>query len=252
MYILGIANFANALYLDMKINRIGLLSILAFVGTVVFALPFAFKENANDLTVLSVSFTAVGAFASVFTAFIAVALYDKFGIDQRFTAKRIDTVLALIDLLKGKVFTVSSPPYNYLLRLSETQLRTINQLPFYTENSQKKLAVVFEDYQLGVKDILLLKKSYWLPTEIKEKIEFFDFPMVMTIIEEQKNAYAILELGTNEAGKTGILFPEMTFAQFHKHLIELIVTLEKWLKDNSSILLDLKMEEALTYNKTNP
>ena len=124
----------------MKLNRNDLNFLLVLVVLIVFIIPFLFLKD-DKLEALSVSFTAVGAFATIFTAFIAIALYDKFGVDQKFVIKQTDKVLELVDLLKGKVIVIKAGRFNYMVRPSKEQLMSMNTLPFFSENSLKKLTV---------------------------------------------------------------------------------------------------------------
>jgi hypothetical protein len=228
----------------MKLSKRDLKFLLIIIALIVFIIPFLFIGSNDKLTALSTAFTAVGAFATVFTAFIAITLFDKFGVDQKLAAKQMDKVIELVDLLKGKVMRVKAGIFNYLVRPSTDQLKTMKSVPFFKENSIKKLIVLQADYELGVKELLDIRKSYWLPKEIKEKIEFFEFPMLMNIEDNEMDNYVLLDFGTDSGGKVGRLFPEMTFQEFITKLYKLVTVIENWQKKNSSIIIDFKMEES--------
>lgn len=67
-----------------------LLIIISVIGSILaFMIPF-FITNKNDslVSILSLSFTAVGCFATLMTLVIAILLYKRFGLEYRFVEKQ--------------------------------------------------------------------------------------------------------------------------------------------------------------------
>ena len=224
----------------IKKNRVIGLVIVCIICLIGFVFPFIIKAN-NDtiISVLSLSFTAVAAIATVATFIIAVLLYDRFGLERKFIENQTEKVFELADLLKGKVITARIDKYNYLIRPSRTQLNEFNSLPFYPQYCKKRIAISMEDYYLSLGEILVIKRSYWLPSEIKEKMKFLEIALIYPSTEDCVK----LEFKKGESREWNFTIPEMTFESFIMNLHDLVKAIEDWLEKHSAIPIDLKLEE---------
>ena len=103
----------------MKINKKLMIFISLACCLLAFIIPFIFS-NCNDslISILSTSFTALGAIATLFTLFIALMLYQRFGIESRFIERQTDKTLELVDIIKGKVLNIETNKFTYYLRFS--------------------------------------------------------------------------------------------------------------------------------------
>ncbi len=211
---------------------------------IAFIVPF-FLRNTNEtlFSVLSLSLTAVGSIATVATLIIAIFLYDRFGLEAKFIEKQTDKVLELADNLKGKTFIAQAYEFKYMVRPSKVQLTLILNHKLY-EGDLKKKVLISENYYPSLDNIMAIRRSYWLPKEIKEKMTFLEFAatMKMTNPPEEKE-YIKIEYKNDSEQAWGLAFPEMTFGEFLNNLYNLVDEIEKWLKKHSDIQIDLKLEE---------
>ena len=209
-----------------------------------FFIPFIFRTCSDTLiSVLSESFTVVGTIATLATFVIAILLYDRFGLEGKFVAKRTDKVLELIDLLKGKVITVKGKGFEYFVRPSRSQLIDFNRMSFYKNDCKKAILMRMDDYNRGTNDLLALRRSYWLPSEIKEKMKFLAIAGLVKLEDFTDEKFIKLNFGFDSNEEWRSTLPEMTFENFNVNLHDLIKEIEDWLKKYSSISLDLKLEE---------
>ncbi|WP_321318042.1 hypothetical protein [Labilibaculum sp.] len=134
---------------------------------------FLASQDDSLLTILSASFTAVGTVIALTALYIAIVLYQKFGLESRFIERRTDKVLELVDLLKGNSYIIYTKKFRYFMRFGVDDFERLSREPFYIYMKDKVLTVDIKDYEKGTKKILNIANSYWLPTKIKEKLEFF-------------------------------------------------------------------------------
>jgi hypothetical protein len=209
-----------------------------------FLLPFVVSSDQDSLiAVLSLSFTAVASIATGATFVIAVYLFDRFGIEGKFVAKQTDKVLELVDLLKGKTITAQGDVFKYFIRPSLNSIETLTKVKSYQADRKKIIIVSDQDYTLWAKDIFALKRSYWMPTDIKRKLEFIDFYGLNEIENLNYNTYIALDFHLSPSEDLLLPLPEMTFEDFNGNLSDLIKEIEDWLGKYSSIPIDFKMEE---------
>lgn len=233
----------------MKIskNRIVITSVILCLISLIF--PFFIKtENDSLMSAFSTAFTALAAVATVLTLLIAILLYQKFGIESRFIEKQTDKVLELVDLLKGKQLSVITNKFTYYLRFSIST--PWNYKPdFYSSMKDKIFLFDITDYDEFIRPILSIKKSYWLPNEIKEKMKFFEIYAFEKGVDDFKNEkYARMNFIFKKERKKDEIewsnsLPTYTVDQYIKSKNELIKTIEDWLNSHCDIKLDLKMDE---------
>lgn len=227
---------------EIKKRNLILFSILTC--GLAFIIPF-FLKNCQDtyLSVISVSFTALGAVATSWTLVIAVYLYDRFGLEAKFIEKQTDKVLELANLLKGKTIIVRASGHKYLIRPSREQLQTFNSLKNYQNDKTRKILISQDDYEKSLGDIIAIMRSYWLPEEIKTKMEFLNIPIIDNVETSSYDNYACLDFQAVTDKKWVIPLPEMTFENFNNGLHDLVMTIENWIVKHSVIKLNLKLEE---------
>lgn len=226
------------------IKKSNLILISILTCGLAFILPFFFKSCEDTfLTVFSVSLTAVGTVATLWTLVIAVYLYDRFGLESKFIEKQTDKVLELVDLLKGKTIVVKSTGFNYFIRPSRTQLQQFNSFKNYQNDKDKKVLISPDDFDKSTREIIAIMRSYWLPEDIKKKMEFLKIWGITKFNENSFDAYVRFDFQTIADDNWAVPFPEMTFGSFNNNLHDLILTIENWLSKHSGIELDLKLEE---------
>lgn len=215
-------------------------AILASVLIFIFSLYI--NPHTDLFATLSLAFTIISAIATLATLIIAILLYDKFGLGQKLIVKQTDKVFELVDLLKGKVITVKTKGFSYFIRPSIHQLKLLKSMSHFKNDAQKEILISDEDYTIGLKDIMSIKRSYWLPKEIQEKMNFLEVAMIVTVNNNEINKFALLDMGTGIKGKSGLFIPKVTFETFNNQLEDLISEIESWMKKHS-INIDFKMEE---------
>jgi hypothetical protein len=230
-----------------------LIQLSVFSCVIAFMLPFFFK-NCQDtyLSVISVSLAAVGTVATLWTLVIAVYLYDRFGLESKFIEKQTEKVLELTDLLKGKTIVVRATDFHYFIRPSRQQLHGFNSFKNYQNDKKKKALISPDDYDKSLRDIIAIKRSYWLPEEIKVKMEFLKVAALLKFEDSTYDNYVRLDFQAVEDNNWMHPIPEMTFESFNNGLHDLVLTIENWLSKHSGIELNLKLEEPNQFITNQP
>ncbi len=225
-----------------KKRKFILISII--ISGLAFVFPFLIRSPADNLfSVLSLSFTAVGTIATLATLVIAIFLYDRFGLESKFIEKQTDKVLELADLLKGKTINAQTRGLTYLIRPSKLQLNSFNSLEEYKLDCKKTILMSVEDYELSMNGIIAINRSYWLPSEIKEKMKFLIIGGFMHLDSEVDENFVRFDFRTISDKDWKLPFPKMTFENFNTNLHNLVQEIESWLEKHSDIRIDLKLEE---------
>lgn len=209
-----------------------------------FVFPFIIMTCEDTISsILLLSFTAVGTVATIATLVIAIFLYDRFGLEGKFMEKQTEKVLELVDLIKGKTITVKVKNFNYLVRPSRKQLDALNKFTFYQRDCKKIILVSPDDYELALRKINAVRRSYWLPKKIKEKMIFLEIVGFATIENPQEEKYVRFDFHETIIENWMLAIPETTFEYFNNNLYDLVFEIENWLSNHSEIPIDLKLEE---------
>lgn len=215
--------------------------------SIAFIIPFLVRScpcEESLFSVLALSFTAVGAVATVFTLIIAFLLYDRFGNDAKFIERKMDKVLELVDLLKGKCFYIKSLQGHVChLRPSKSRIETIRKMKLYSNDRDKTILICIEDYEKYTDELLAIRRSYWLPEEINEKLEFLNIAMIIKVNNPDDDNFVKLYFDSKKVKEWSSTIPEITFGEFTDKLYDLVDTLENWVKKHSNINIDFKFEE---------
>lgn len=227
-----------------------------------FILPFFLESKKDLLTILSISFTALGAIATLLTLVIAIILYQRFTIDTIVVERQTSKVLELIDLLKGKVVYIHTNKFTFLSRFTVDGGYLFNE-NFYKEMAGMALVTRRSDFESFVNPILNVSNSYWMPAQIKKKIEFLKITgFIRGVNMDEVNEYAKLtfnepqkendewlliwanlgELRTASNDPIKIEDAEMLVNDYIAAKNELVKAVEQWLKDKTSITIDLNMD----------
>ena len=226
-----------------------LLTTSIFTCSICFLIPFFIKNDSDSwMTVLGTAFTSLGAVATFFTLLIAIFLYNKFSLDNKFLENKTVKVLELADYLKGKTINIETETFVYYLRFNIDDPRLKNE-SFYKLMKSRIIVINFNDFNSFTDKVLEMKRSYWLPKEIKEKLEFLNFYAITEISDELKqNKIAKVYLQReNKNGDFGITLPELTVEEFLNKKNLLVEEIYKWINKYSEIKIDLKLEEPEKY-----
>lgn len=136
-----------------------------------FSFPFFLIPNEDLYTILSLSFTATGTIATILTLVVAMILYQKFTIDSLVVERQTNKVLELVDILKGytvRIHTGKVVIHSRFVIDDQYYFKT----PAINEALGSALITREEDFDNFVNKILNVGNSYWMPNEIREKLEF--------------------------------------------------------------------------------
>ena len=242
--------------MNKKLKKKDLVGTCLVFLTIAFLIPFLIrKETDSILSVFNTAITSTSAVATVATLFIAIHLYQRFGLESRFISEQTDKVLEIVDILKGQFFMGNTNKYSYLLGTSREKIETTMKSPFYQSDKNKIVLINEEDFLNTWVRILEIKRSYWLPKKIKKKIEFMDIFMFDEVENPFDEKYIrIQNISKKKNLKKGewlIAYPTFTFNDYNKNYYELIKSIEKWLKQHSDIKIDLNMNETKKYKAKN-
>lgn len=214
-------------------------------------LPFIVaNEKDSLLDQISVSLSILGASMSLIALYITIILYQKFGLESKFIERKTDKVLELVDLLKGKVFLIQNDKCKYFLRFNLDNMDFLEKEDFYIYMKDMIILINHEDYENGTTEILNLRNSYWLPTEIRDKLSFIYWCSEENIEKENSSKYARLSFGLKKEkiNDWSIPCPHITVEEFIKQKNELSQEIIKWLNKHCDIKLDLRMNEKNQIN----
>lgn len=235
----------------IKKQHLFLTSIIVCVLAFVF--PFLIKSYEDSLySVLSLALTAVGTVGTVATLVIAILLFDRFGLEGKLIVKQTEKVLELADLLKGKTITVKSKESIYFVRPSRRQLAHFVSFPSYQLDHKKIILMSPDDYELALRNIIAVRRSYLLPQIIKDKMTFLQFAAFCKLENIKVEQYVRFDFNETNNKNWMLTSPEITFEQFNKNLQDLVLEIENWLKKHSDFPLDLKLEEPNQYIPNQP
>ncbi|HET9503166.1 MAG TPA: hypothetical protein VFO93_06475 [Hymenobacter sp.] len=248
--ILQIKKTIRSLSNSTKKKTNGIVFTIASIFSIIFFLiPFFIRDKSESInSVLSVALSAVSTVLTAATFIIAYFLYERLSLDRRIMDKQADTVLQLADFLKGKTFTVNSEGYGYFIRLAIHQLEDFASLPNYPINAQKGLMINSNDYNTFFYQLSPLMRSYWMPLEIKEKLQFLEFRLYLEIEKidsiDKLNNYINFQFDyKSEKANYFVALPETTLESFVSDLKTLVQVIEQWINDRSSIPLELRLWE---------
>tara|TARA_R110002051_G_scaffold219450_2_gene283484 strand:+ start:1222 stop:1935 length:714 start_codon:yes stop_codon:yes gene_type:complete len=217
------------------------ISLVFILISLIFPFYLA-EENDSILTILSASFTAVGTVIALIALYIAIVLYQKFGLESKFIEKRADKVLELVDLLKGRTYTIQTKKFKYFMRFEVDDIKSLSKEPYYIYLKDKTILMNTDDYEKGTKQILNIANSYWLPNEIKKKLEFFKTYAFEEIDEKEKYAKLKFEFGKKPDNMEWLVpIHKFTVEEFIINKNKLSLEIQEWLTKHCEIKLDLKL-----------
>src|SRR5258708_5433850 len=103
--------------------------LICMVG---FIMPLLLKDKTDSWnSIFSTSFTILQTLISIATLFIAILLYDRFGINAKFKEKQVDKIIELASLLEVTTISVASNQLTYFIHTKQAAiLRRVDYLPY--------------------------------------------------------------------------------------------------------------------------
>lgn len=244
-----------------KKDLIWLFSVICLIS---FVFPFFLRDkNTTLFDTISLAFTSLSAVATLATLLIAILLYQQFSIDSILVERQTNKVLELIDLLKGQIVHIGVEKYEYLSRF-DVDDDSLFESHYYLEMAGMTLITRPKDFETLFGKMVDLSYSYWMPNEIKEKMEFLKITgYFMEVKPEEIKHYAKLKISSkeNEDDEWLIITPNLKlFRTDADQIIKieeavllvndyitskniLIKAIIKWLEEKSNIKLDFKLYE---------
>lgn len=217
--------------------------ILTLIACVLgFIIPLILKENSDSWdSALSLSFTVLGTIASFATLFVAVLLFDRFGINAKFKENQVDKVLQLANVLKETRISIATNQYEYFIHISQSAISRRKDVPYYNLDKQKTLLFPFNYFDL-IKEILTISKSQWMPQEIKQRMKFLEIVFLSKTENPTDEKYVRLDINKGTNGVWSESIPKIHFEMFDINLQNLLEEIKKWLKNHSNVAIDLELD----------
>lgn len=245
-------------------NKKNLAGFFAIICIISFVFPFFIQDKGATLSnTLSLAFTSLSAAAAVSTLIIAVLLYQQFSIDPILVERQTNKVLELIDLLKGQVVFIGFEEYDYFSRF-DIDDDTLFESKYYLQMAGMTLVTRSKDYESFFSKVVDMSYSYWMPGEIKNKMEFLKITGFFKAVKpEELKQYARLKISSKENADDEWLIITPNLKEFKTDTDQiikieeavltvneyiaskniLIKAIVKWLEEKSNIRLDFKMYE---------
>ena len=247
-------------YLDHSITsfhnkhaRIALIIAVLVICIILSFLPFFISTRKDSLlSIFSLIFTAIGSLASLATLIIALLLYQRFGLESKFVERQTNTVLELANSIKGKVIKANYNEGTYFIRAKIVDIEEEkNDYPYFNDLYEKIITFKStDDYEESMTPILKFKYDYWLPDEIKTKMEFLEIKSYLSGkgLDDNK-IYCEFDFGTGKDEKIILPYPQITVLEFVVSYSNLVLSIESWLKKYCNINIDLKLDQSNIYER---
>ncbi len=221
-----------------KRNRIILILFILILFPSIF-LPFVYRnENETINQTINIIATLISSIASLFTLFIAIALFNKYGIETTLLQKNTEVVFSFLEEYKKINFCIKGKNFVLFIKI---QNNLTNQ---YNEWLDQKLCFSTE-YISNLEKLFKISRNPFMPKSIHEKANKLKIDILtLDIREEEINNYAIVgfmenSLFENKIGRFN--GHDMTLSEFIKIVDELTFELENWIKKNSNYNPDLNL-----------
>lgn len=222
---------------------------------IVSVVPFFIRSDKDDLfSTISLSLTAICAIGTILTLVFAIIIFDRFSLKGKFLDSQTNKVFDLIDELKGKscaIYYGNGKGIIYV-RFTGQELKNLNGFEPFESCRKNQILMNYEDLDKSTDKLLEISRSYWLPEEIKSKMEFLNIGALLDPVDYlMTNNYTRLRLGEFSKDADNWewcpIMPELTIEQFVINIDNLIIAIEEWLSKHSDIKLNLNLIERERY-----
>jgi hypothetical protein len=178
-----------------------------------FVLPFIFQDSRDSFNIIiSSSFVIVGGLASIATLSVALALFDKFGINAKFKDQQIDKVIELARIVSKMRVSVSNGQWNYLYN-AKNSINWFEGFPDYLDD-KKKTILVSDKYVKQTEVLYNILSNAWLPKEIKTKMDIFKIFAIAPVDQPFDSKYVRLSLNNIESNVWVETIPRLTLEMY--------------------------------------
>lgn len=236
----------------MQLRRIDkfLLLVLVIIGTyLVLKCVYGQLADTAQLNRINVTTDIVSAIASVVTLVLAFLVYGKFGIEQRLLNHQFDTVANLAKEIAKLKFIIKSV---------DTEKGVHKQIIFFNprsaraflDNQDQGAILVADSYMNAIREIESCGSDLLMPHKIAQTINsgllvgYIDQTEGMSLSEYQGKKYWVIEDNRPNSQEKYFLIgkpngEDMNLKDFAKRWELLLVAIEKWLKENGSLPINL-------------
>lgn len=225
------------------------------IVVLVVLLTFLFSAFLNNFKVENF-LKILEAISSLVTLFIALFLFNKFGVEKNILEKNLDMVIELLQVLSKTNIIIkvgSSIQFVSLLR----DLRDSKRFPELSSEYGNIIVIGDISVVSGLKEMSALGENPFMPNQIAKTIQ--DLPNYLTNltdeINDNRSQYAVLsfpdgstrviDVKTGEhihSKRLGLLNgKEMKLKEYIKLFEDIYAACQSWLRSNSSITPDLNL-----------
>lgn len=217
--------------------------LLIFVAIIFVAtLPFIFRDGAESINqTLNLSATIISSLAAVVTLWIALLLFNKYGVESPLVEKSSSKVFDLLEQIKATRFSFGNDKLYFNVGMSDP-FKYHKQL----ENYYKQNIIFSETYIYSLEKIFEISSNPFMPPPIFEKVDRLQFFMMSYDIgKDKENDYLKVQV----MGDKKLAEPkfgrfngaDLTVFEFLNILEEIKTSIEKWVGDNSTIPVKLNL-----------
>lgn len=236
-------NVMGTITLKFEMNKLNkkYLLLLILACLIGFSIPFFTKTKDESLnSTISTSLMIVSTLVTIITLFVAILLFDRFGVNAKLKEKQLNTVLELINEFKLLRLTVSNEQWMYINYIKKCTNLEMLPKDIYNDDKSKALLIPYNFHNL-LKPIYILLTSVWLPSDIKEKMNFLNFFAVKSIDDFDFSKYVKLDINNMGIEPWVITAPRFTFEMFSINLSILLNSTLQWIKQHSDINVDFDL-----------
>lgn len=214
-------------------NRKSIIIISFFLSLFLsIIIPFLCKtENETISQTIGLIATMLSAFASLFTVYIAILLFEKFTIDEIFLSKSAHLVIDFREKYKKKRLFLSGNGGGIWFNVAEPFQSNYEEI--YGEN-----LLFSPEFIDGFEDLFELATNPHFPRKISDKVMKLSFSTIAFDVnqEELNSYYTVTVVGRqNKDLENWGRFngDNMTIQEFLIILEDIKVEISNWIKDNS-------------------
>lgn len=210
---------------------------ISFITVIILPIFFA-NQSESPNTIITVIGTVVSSLTNILTLFIALLLFNKFGIETPLLEKNTQTVFKFIEQFKKTTFYINNDSQKYFLNIRLDDPFNTAFERFYGD----KLAFSTE-YMTDLEELFTISDSPFMPKKISSTIEKIRCSYIPHLNpEELKNFSVVIVPGKKNNNKEAFgkfNDKDMTLMQFLSLLDEIKIEVTNWISKNSSYSPDL-------------
>jgi len=217
--------------------------ILVFTGILAISfVPFLSREKNESINqVLNLSATIISALAASVTLFIALAIFNKYGVDTTLMEKSSSRVFDLLEEIKGTRFAFNSEKLWFNVGMSDPFKYHKGIEAYY----QEKL-IFPQSFANSLQKIFAISSSAFMPAVIADHVNRLQFFVLSFDVQENMihNYLKVFVMGDKETSETEFgRFDgqDMTVFQFLNILEDIKTEIEKWITENSATPIKLNL-----------